>query len=267
MPTTLAPTSAPAPHWRDLGRRLIGALLLYLSITTVHGDPLRVVTEHWPPFNHQENGEVVGLSSEIVRATLERAGLNYQIEVLPWARAYRRASQTPNTLIYTIARTAEREAQFKWIGPFAERRIHLFKLKTRQDIQISRFEDLKAYRIAIYYEDATHQELLKLGFPPEQLALITAENSNTLMLARGRVDLIPGNAFSLAHQLEEPDMQGILNYQELEKAWLLFDQGGYYMAFNRETPDELVERVRQAFVQLEREGRIQQLIERYFASH
>lgn len=225
-----------------------------------------VVTEDWAPFNYLENGEVVGLSTAIVKATLDRAKVSYDLNLAPWPRAYNQAQKDPNTLIYTIARTEEREDLFHWIGPFASRRIYLFKLKSREDIQVNTFEDLKKYRIALFLEDATHQQLIKLGHPKDKIELVSAINSNVLMLKKGRVDLIPANEFALATQLAALNPQDRFAYSELEKSWLLFDTGGYYMAFSRQTPQDMVRKVQDAFEAIKKEGVVQTIVEEFLGA-
>jgi len=74
--------------------------------------PIRVVTEKLPPYNIAENEVVTGLSTEIVQAVMAGLGLNPKIETLPWARAYDLAQHSDNVLIYSMARTQEREHLF-----------------------------------------------------------------------------------------------------------------------------------------------------------
>lgn len=91
---------------------------------------LTVVTEVWEPYNFEQKGKVVGISTEIVAATIDAAELEIApggIRILPWPRAYKMALSTPNTLIYTILRTQARESDFYWIGPlFPSDQFYLF---------------------------------------------------------------------------------------------------------------------------------------------
>jgi hypothetical protein len=43
---------------------------------------------------------------------LSEAHLDFEIELVPWKRAYKNALDRPNTLIYTIAKTESRKDQF-----------------------------------------------------------------------------------------------------------------------------------------------------------
>ena len=71
-------------------------------------ESLRVVTELSPPHQTLVNGEVAGLSTQLVREIMREAGIEAKIEIYPWARTFRIASSQPNVLIYNMEGTAER---------------------------------------------------------------------------------------------------------------------------------------------------------------
>ncbi|UUZ51013.1 hypothetical protein LP420_16260 [Massilia sp. B-10] len=48
---------------------------------------------------------------------LARAAIDYEIEILPWKRAWFLAQSRSDTCIYSVSRIPEREKLFKWIGP------------------------------------------------------------------------------------------------------------------------------------------------------
>ena len=73
---------------------------------------INVVTENSFPYQYLENFSIEGPASRLVKRVLEEAGFEYSQTVLPWARAYKYAQTAPNTLIYSIARTPERENNF-----------------------------------------------------------------------------------------------------------------------------------------------------------
>ncbi|MEI8631015.1 hypothetical protein P4S72_00655 [Vibrio sp. PP-XX7] len=66
-------------------------------------------------------------------------------------------------LIYSIARTKERESLFKWVGPIAPYNVYLFKLKARSDIIVNTLEDVKKYRIGGAYQDVKQLYLVSQG--------------------------------------------------------------------------------------------------------
>ena len=92
--------------------------LLAIIHLTIHGsDKVQFVTEHYPPFQIQsEEGELSGFSVDVVKAMTSVSGLEAQMTVYPWARAYQFALTNENTIIFTISRTPDREDMFIWLG-------------------------------------------------------------------------------------------------------------------------------------------------------
>src|SRR4051812_46813333 len=87
--------------------------------TASHGTTLHLTTESAPPSSILKDGKVVGHATEKIREMMARAHVSIDIEMLPWQRAYNRALLNADTCVYDTARTAEREALFKWVGPVA----------------------------------------------------------------------------------------------------------------------------------------------------
>jgi polar amino acid transport system substrate-binding protein len=217
-------------------------------------ETIRVVTESWRPYNYEENGIAKGPSSELVRKVLDKAGIQYKIRVYPWARAYKIALEEKNVLIYTIARTPERESLFKWVRPIAEPdNTYLYKLSNRKDIIINTLDDAKKYQIGIIKESMYHQFLIKKGFT-DNLQIVPQQQQNYKKLLINRIDLLAQGERNLQEELKKKHYKDA-NIQ-IEKAFMLF-QYPYYMAFSKSTSDEVVEKVRTAFDQLEKEGALQ----------
>ncbi|MCV2353136.1 transporter substrate-binding domain-containing protein [Paucibacter sp. B2R-40] len=126
---------------------------------------LTVLLEPVPPFSYPDaNGKPAGYAVELMEELLKRSGLTHQTEFNSWARIYQRAVSQPLSLVVSMARLPEREAQFHWIGPTAARRVYLYRLKSRPEIQAYTLEAAKVYKIAVVREDAAERALLAHGF-------------------------------------------------------------------------------------------------------
>jgi polar amino acid transport system substrate-binding protein len=126
---------------------------------------LTVLLEPVPPFSFPDaNGQAAGYAVELMEELLKRGGLSHQTEFNSWARIYQRALSQPGILVVSMARLPEREAQFHWIGPTAARKVYLYRLKSRPEIQAPTLEAAKAYRIAVVRDDAAERTLLASGF-------------------------------------------------------------------------------------------------------
>jgi len=122
-----------------------------------------VVTEDFPPYSYLDNGKLTGVSTEVVQAVMKAVGAETEIEVYPWARAYKMALEKENILIYSIGRIKERESLFKWVGIIAPCDIHLFKLKKRKDIRLDSLDKAKPYQFGILRGDMCLEYLRKRG--------------------------------------------------------------------------------------------------------
>ncbi|MFY8325203.1 substrate-binding periplasmic protein [Pseudoalteromonas sp. ZZD1] len=149
--------------------------------------PVKVVTELSPPNQTRINDDVTGYSTDIVKLILNKANINAPIEIYPWARAYKMALSVPNTLIYSLARTKDREPLFHWIGIVAKFKLGFVKLTQRHDIVINTLEQAKQYNVAVQRNDLAYNVLTKYGFS----VVLTSDiqKSYHLLLAK-KVDLI-----------------------------------------------------------------------------
>jgi polar amino acid transport system substrate-binding protein len=94
------------------------------------------VTEHLPPFQIEQNNEVKGYTTEIIKKALSHTDLSPIFKVYPWSRSYQIAQERKNTCIYAIARTPQREALFKWIDVITTTNSHFIGLKENNNINI-----------------------------------------------------------------------------------------------------------------------------------
>lgn len=212
---------------------------------------LQVVSSDNPPFNFLDNDKPSGFATEVLNAMLQRAHLEAHIEFLPWQRALLRVGQQPDTLIYTIARTPEREAQYQWIGPFAPRQVWFWKLKDRGDVRVDTLQDVRKYRVATVRADAQTELMQKLGLvsADKDELLTNGDNSLTMLFAR-RVELVANSELGMAWRLKQLK----LDPAKIERSVLLVDNGGYYFALGAKASPQLVSRLRAAFEEVRASG-------------
>ncbi len=76
---------------------------------------LKYMTEIYPPFNFEKNGQLQGVAVDFLKEVWKEIGIPEQkIEILPWARAYNLVQKTPNTVLFSTTRSEARENLFKW---------------------------------------------------------------------------------------------------------------------------------------------------------
>ncbi len=225
-------------------------ILMLLSCRAIGDADIQVVTEELPPFNYtNDEGQIVGLATERLKVVMALAGLNYEIRSYPWARAYNIAQNEPNVLIYTIYRTPEREQLFKWICPLiAPGPAYLYRLKSREDIQIDNLNDISRYSVSVTAEGMELAYLRSKGMKPgKHLDLASDTVVSYRKLLAGRVDLVLSSTQITGGSLEAmgyPRDRVVPAFEIKE----LNDREGC-MAFGLKTDDALVEKVRRAFAQ------------------
>jgi len=217
--------------------------LFWLLSVNGWADELKVVTEHREPLNFvNKQGEIVGDATRVVKQILEHAGVDYSLNIYPWARAYRKARTEPNTLIYAIRRTNEREELFHWVCPIIEsEREFIYRLSHRNDIQIVYFNDAKSYSLGVVRDDFTHEKLMTHGFKNgEHLDVNNDSLANLKKLLKGRVDLIVQSKSTITRHLNSLDIP-----MSRVTATLPFElDQPTCLALHRDTVESVVEKLR-----------------------
>lgn len=216
--------------------------------------PLRVVTEELPPYNMTQGGRLTGMSTEVVQAVMQEAGVQATIQSMPWARAYDIALNEADVLIYSITRTPQREKLFKWVGVIAPTEWFLFARAGRQPA-VRSLDDVRRHQIATVKEDVGEQYLLSKGFAiGRNLQSSNRHEANYEKLKAGRVDYWITEEISAIYMSR---LAGDTPERVLVRALPLPDlmqDGGLHMAFSVRTPDTTVERFRKALETVRRNG-------------
>lgn len=152
-------------------------------------EDISYMTEEYYPFNYLEKGEVRGISADLLRLVWKELGVAPQpIESMPWARAYDRIRYEPGTVLFSMARTQERETMFEWAGPIMVVRFVLIARKDR-GIQLSSLSDLEGLRIGTLREDISDTLLAEY----KSIACVEPVanmKQNIDKLVKGRVDMV-----------------------------------------------------------------------------
>ncbi|MBV8465820.1 MAG: transporter substrate-binding domain-containing protein [Burkholderiales bacterium] len=186
-------------HARSLAR-VLGVLYLFIQAGFVHAaGPLVLLTEEKPPRQMLVNGKLTGSVVEKLRLLMAESGIDYRMDVMPWARALATAKSTANTCVFSTARNAEREPWFQWVGPIVSTRWTLYRLAA-SNIQLASLDDARPYRIGTYNKDVRDAFLRERGFTVDA-APVDADNVNKLLA--GRIDLWAEDELVAARLLKE----------------------------------------------------------------
>ncbi|MDC8771644.1 substrate-binding periplasmic protein [Roseateles albus] len=212
---------------------------------------LSLVTEEYPPYNMSEaKGQVGGISTQIVKALLAEAGLTHDVTIYPWARAISMARAQPNTCVYSMSRTPERESLYKWIGPLVYNDWALFALTDKiQEPRPTRLEDLMDARIGSYQGDAIVSYLQTRG---HRVDVAPSDEVNPKKLQMGRIDYWATGRLIGQYRLQQQGIQGITPV-------LNFKRSEMYLACNLQMPDDLVKRLNAGLLSLDKQGVIKKI--------
>lgn len=220
-----------------------------------------IMTEEYKPYNFIHNGVVEGLSVDLLLLILERAGSTQtkaDIKVYPWKRAYRMIEENSDTLLFTMARTSERDNNFKWVGPIFEIEFFIYALKSRQ-IKINSYEDLRQYKIGTLRGDIVESLLVKYtGMKINEFSDATINLQNIMKLSKGRVDLVAESEDTLINTSKEAG----LNSNDFESVFSLGKSNMYY-AFHKDTPDSVIKLFQGTLDEIKKEKIFTEIFKKY----
>jgi len=236
-------------------RWVLGCLLSFFAFSAFSAD-LRMLTDNHPPLHFQQGDELVGFGVDVVHSLAERTGDHVRIEQAPLLRALQVAGTGSDTAVFTVLRTAERESHYQWVGPLMEVETALYAGSGKTQPLHSLQEASTVGRIALPRKWLAYDYLKKQGM--RNLYGVETPEQMMRLLRLGRADLIVADTLTiatLAHEVGlEPD--------ELHYQLPLMTQGAY-IAFSPQADAHLVARWQTALDEMSRDGRLQQLKQRW----
>lgn len=241
-------------------RNFLLLVLLSGSAAAASVDDVVFMTEQYPPFNFKDDDILRGVAVDTLIQMLQKIHSQQKredIELLPWARAYKRALSEPNTCLFSTTRTEGREKLFKWVGPIASNKVGLIA-KRERGIKIQSAEDLRKYKIGTIRDDVAEQFLDNAGFRLSDINRVAETSVNIKKLELGRIDLW---AYGEDVAMWELKATG-LDPKDYESVYV-FDAKELYFAFNRDTPDKVIDTLQSALDALKGDGEYQKIVDRY----
>lgn len=121
-------------------------------------------TEEYPPFNTGANGTIEGIAPEMLRTVAEQLNATLrpdQVRVGTWSDGYRTALETNHSVVFSTARTPEREELVRWAGPIG--RLQYVVLADRDRLAVG--SDPLRLRIVTIRDDVSASLLREKGVP------------------------------------------------------------------------------------------------------
>lgn len=221
---------------------------------------LTIYTEVSPPNQVMDaEGRPAGYAVELVRELQKRTGNTDVITVIPWVRAYNEALIKPDIVLFSMARSAERDPLFHWVGPVSESS-YMFYVRSDSKVVIRNLEDArKLARIGVYKEDIRDQYLTRLGFTNLDRSV-----NQEIMLKKvmaGRIDAIVSSTDGIAELVRSAGFKP----KELKGAFA-FQRVQTYIAISKNTQVSTVTTWKKALESMHRDGSFEAIFRKYHPS-
>ena len=161
-----------------------------------------LVTEAVRGYQEQSAGKLSGgLIGHAMLSAIAHLNLSQEVRVLPWARAYQLALSRENVLIFSIARTKQRESAFIWVKHLASVPTYVFARHDYPNSRVTALDELKGQLLVVKRDDVLHQLMLAEGFSENRnLALVLSNQDAISMLLSQRADVHPISAYNLREE-------------------------------------------------------------------
>jgi polar amino acid transport system substrate-binding protein len=226
-------------------------LLAFLSLPCLaQAETISFTTEDYAPFNYREGKEIKGATVEQVQKVMADIGVDYTIEMMPWARAYNLARTTPMTCVFATAHNSTRDASFKWVEPLLIDRNILIR-RAGSGVVAANLEEAKQYTVGTWREDYTETTLKENGFT--KLDIASDFNATLRKLLGGRIDMMP---------ISELYFDKLKADQPLEMVTVLSSQP-MGIACEKNFPDDLLARMQTALNKVISDGDQKTIFRKY----
>ena len=143
-------------------------------------------TEEWYPYSYtDEEGHLMGTAVEIVRAVVEKVGMNPIIAVNSRTRSYNRALSRDGNCVFPSPMVGKHRTRFKWISPIETNRWVIYKRKGKA-ISAQNMTDLKDKKLGGFIGSTVTSYIRSLG---HDIKLLPRDEDGLGKLDDGTIDL------------------------------------------------------------------------------
>ena len=239
-------------------KRFAACLLSMLALTATAAD-LQLLTDNHPPLHFMQGNQLAGFGVDVVQALATQTGDRIHLQQVPLLRALRMASDTPDTGVFTVLRTDERDDRYQWVGPLIEVETALYARDNlqppvhslREADHLGRITVPRKWLVYSYLQGQNLNNLYGVETPAQMMRLFSL----------GRTDFVVSDTWSKAALAREQGMEP----ERLQYQIPLMKQNTY-IAFSPQTDPKQVARWQQALDTLRTDGRLEQLRQRWLSN-
>ena len=234
----------------------IASLLVFAA--SLSAQSLTIYCEDDSPMQFKgPDGKLTGMTVGIVEEIQKRVGNTDPIQMVPWARGLEALTNNPNTVLFSMGRTAERNDLFQWVGPIAETAFGLY-VKADSKIEIKSLDDAKKVKaIGVYKDDVRDQFLTKAGFANLDRTSDNITNFKKLML--GRVDMYASSSNDIQGNAERAGFK----VSDIRLAYV-FLKTQVFVAVSKKTDPAVVAKWNAALTAMKKDGAFKAMFKKYY---
>jgi len=233
------------------------ALAITLPATS---QPITFMIEDMAPMNFVQENQTQGIAVDLILDIYKEAKMplsRTDIKVLPWPRAYDDLQKIPNTSLFSMAKTAERELLFKFSDPIYKLTIGLVAQKSKK-VAIHSPADFAKYKIGTIINGAPEQLLIKAGADSTKLDRTAMVDGNILKLQGGRIDAFAINVLSAQYEMKKKSIP----WDEYEIVYIL-KEGSLCYAFHKDVDQKTIDAINAAMAKVKTSGAFDSIVKKY----
>ncbi|XOV79756.1 MAG: hypothetical protein ACFHVJ_02080 [Aestuariibacter sp.] len=218
--------------------------------------PFHVFGGTTPELQYMVAGKAAGPATRVVEKLLQEAGIEYEIHISNWARAQKLFEEQPQSFMFAVVRTDERESQFHWLAKVGVIDLHIGRKRSRTELNPVHLDDLKGYSIGVVRNAYTHKFLVEQGFKEGSDYFLVATPSELMrLIKRDKIDYVfyehtitpeLAKAFGLEANYLVPTRISFEHRYEL------------YLVAGQELPTEIANLIQQTHLRLQQQSVIYQ---------
>jgi len=238
----------------DVSARLPVLYRTKLQLLTYESPPYVYLTESQRGADAQTDKK--GLAIEVIDLIMQRAGIPFNLTVVPVKRGLIMTAAQENTCIFPIERSQEKEVKFAWVSPVIISRHAFFKKKDSISMmRIKTLTDALPYTVGSYLGSGMGDYLDSLGFKVEYASDNTA---NLKKLNANRIELWATDVLSAEYISQ-------VSNEPLGEAELVFFTTLKSMACNSALSEKILERLNLTLREMYRDGSIEEIHKNFAA--
>ena len=245
------------PYFTQIGMALaIATSSVILQVSA--GTPLEIHTEENKPLNFKApNGELRGVAVDVVREIQKRVGDTSPVSLGNWDLAYDSALKQPGNMVFSTARTDDREKLFKWVGPLTVVKTY-FYTSFAKNITIQSLDDArKLKRIGVPSKFYYTQFLMDNKFT--NLASFETPDEMVDAFKAGAIDAFTSQNLTITFLLADNKIP----VTSVKAAFNFMPPKKHYLAFNIKTPDEVIKQWQKALDDIKADGTFKNIFAKY----